>query len=306
MATLGATEPRTAIIAGDGDEGPVNSLFDLVLDFQSDLLQRADQKTDGPSCAPPSMGERTSGPRPSPTYRGVVCVLVYTAAFVGVTFVGFASFPQWVERPLQRALLRPAAWCGKRVDWAAHSWLDGLRRRLGTSPRVRALTRAVLDDAITPANEAAGYVGTVVSPQDDVVRWLERRLADAGFHRNATAYLEYRERNGRQFEHSSWALRSSVTADRQLHVRLYTSSDGTVDVYGHREPSVTAGADHYGTPNYPTGVRMVRETLEEAGVPLEEQLDTSWTSADGRVTDTNLSSQNARGTSDRSAAFGED
>lgn len=252
------------------------------------------------------MDEHTQGPRASPTYRGAFCVLVYTAAFVAVTVVGFASLPRRVERPLQRALLWPAAWCGERVDWAAHGWLDGLRRRLGTSSLVRAFTQAVLDDAITPANEAAGYVGTVASREDGSVQWLERRLADVGFHRNATAYLEYRERDSRQFEHSSWALRSSVTADSQLHVRLYTSSDGTVDIYGHREPSVTAGADHYGTPDYATGVQMVRETLEEAGVHIEERSDTPWMSADGRLTHADQSSPNARGTSARSAAVGED
>jgi hypothetical protein len=196
-------------------------------------------------------------------------VLVYTAAFVAVTLVGFAPLPRRVERPLQRVLLRPAAWAGGRVDWAAHGWVDRSRRRLGTDPRFRAFTRLVLDDALSAADEAAGYVGTVEPPAgSDPCAWTERRLAEAGFHRNPTAYLEYRERDGREFEHSSWALRSSVEADHQLHVRLFRS-DERVDVYGHWEPSVTAGGDHYGRPDYRTGVRMALSVLGRAGVPYE-------------------------------------
>jgi hypothetical protein len=204
-----------------------------------------------------------------PTLRGKACVLVYTAAFVAVTLVGFAPLPYRVERPIQRALLRPAAWAGDRVDWAAHGWVDRFRRRLGSDPRFRSFTRAVLDDAISPADEAAGYVGTVEPPAgSDPCAWTERRLVEAGFHRNPTAYLEYRERDGRQFEHSSWAHRSSVDADRQLHVRLFESGE-RVDVYGHWEPSVTAGGDHYGRPDYRTGVAMALSVLGGAGVPYE-------------------------------------
>ena len=200
-----------------------------------------------------------------PTVRGVVCVLVHTAAFVAVTLVGFASMP----RPVQRALLRPAAWAGARVDWAAHGWVDRTRRRLGIDPRFRAFTRAVLDDAVSAADEAAGYVGTVEPPTGhDPATWLERRLADAGFTRNPTAYLEYREREGREFEHSSWALRSSADADYQLHVRLFESGN-RVDVYGHWEPSVTAGGEHYGRPDYRTGVAMSLAILDQEGVRVE-------------------------------------
>lgn len=211
----------------------------------------------------PGEGERV------PTSRGVCCVLVHTAAFVAVTLVGFAPLPSRVERPVQRALLRPAAWAGGRVDWAAHGWVDRTRRRLGTDPRFRAFTRAVLDDATSEADEAAGYVGTVEPPVGhDPATWLEGRLAEAGFSRNPTAYLEYRERETREFEHSSWALRSSVDADHQLHVRLFESGD-RVDVYGHWEPSVTAGGDHYGRPDYPTGVVMSLAVFEREGVHVE-------------------------------------
>lgn len=207
----------------------------------------------------------------APTVRGGVCVLVYTAAFVAVTLVGFAPLPRRVERPLQRGLLRPAAWAGDRVDWAAHGWVDRTRRRLGTDPRFRAFTRLVLDDAVSAADEAAGYVGTVEPPVgSDPCAWIERRLVEAGFRRNPTAYLEYRERGERgerEFEHSSWALRSSVDADHQLHVRLFRS-DGRVDVYGHWEPSVTAGGDHYGRPDYRTGVATAVAVFDRDGIPF--------------------------------------
>ena len=204
----------------------------------------------------------------SPTLRGAACVLVYTAAFVAVTLVGFVPLPDRVGRPLQRSLLRPAGWAGARVDWAAHDWVDRTRLRLGTDPRFRSLTRAVLDDAISPADEASGYVGTVEPPAGpDPCEWTERRLVEAGFHRNPTAYLEYREREEREYERSSWALRSSIDADHQLHVRLF-ASDERVDVYGHWEPSVTAGGDHYGRPDYETGVEMTLVVLEAADVPF--------------------------------------
>ncbi|MEF8840905.1 MAG: hypothetical protein V5A62_04675 [Haloarculaceae archaeon] len=215
----------------------------------------------------------STGPERGPTLRGRACVLVYTAAFVAVTLVGFAPLSCRVERPLQRALLRPAAWAGDRVDWAAHGWVDRFRRRFGSDPRFRSFTRAVLDDAISPADEAAGYVGTVTPPAvSDPCAWTERRLVEAGFHRNPTAYLEYRERGERQFEYSSWALRSSVDADRQLHVRLFDAGD-RVDVYGHWEPSVTAGGDHYGRPDYRTGVAMALSVLDRSGVPYERSDD---------------------------------
>ena len=196
-------------------------------------------------------------------------MLVYTVAFVAVTLVGFAPMPRRLERALQRAALRPAAWAGDRVDWAAHGWVDRTRRRLGTDPRFRAFTRLVLDDAVSAADEAAGYVGTVEPPAGtEPCAWVERRLVEAGFHRNPTAYLEYRERDGREYEHSSWALRSSVDADHQLHVRLF-GSDETVDVYGHWEPSVTAGGDHYGRPDYRTGVATTLAVLDREGIPFE-------------------------------------
>jgi hypothetical protein len=229
--------------------------------------------------SPPVQTDRSTAERESrgagrpPTVRGAACVLVYTAAFVAVTLVGFAPLPDRVGRPLQRGLLRPAAWAGVRVDWAAHAWLDRTRRRLGTDERFRAFTRALLDDAVSAADEAAGYVATVEPPAGpDPAAWLERRLAESGFHRNPTAYLEYREREEREYEHSSWALRSSVDADHQLHVRLF-ASEGTVDVYGHWEPSVTAGGDHYGRPDYRSGVATALSVLERAGLPLRRLED---------------------------------
>ena len=210
----------------------------------------------------------TADRSPAPTPGDVACVLVYTAAFVGVTLVGFASLPKGVERPLQRTLLRPAAWASARIDWADHGWVDRTRRRLGTDARFRAFTRAMLDDAVSPADEAAGYVGTVEPPAGtDPCAWTERRLAGAGFHRNPTAYLEFREREGREYERSSWVLRSSVDADHQLHVRLFASGE-RVDVYGHWEPSVTAGGDHYGRPDYRTGVAMTLSILDRVEVPF--------------------------------------
>lgn len=208
-----------------------------------------------------------------PTVRGVTCVLLYTGAFVAVWAVGFMPLPRRVKRPLQDALLRPAAWTGERIDWAAHVWMNRVRRRLGTASLLRVITRALLDDAISETDEAAGYVGTIGPNAKDAVSWVERRLAEVGFHRNPTAFLEYRDRNGRQFEASSWVLRTSVTADHQLHVRLFDSRDGAVDLYGHREPSVGAGATHYGSPDYATGVKQARAVLMRANLPIERRSD---------------------------------
>ena len=203
----------------------------------------------------------------------------YSLALVAVTGVGFAPLPRRVERALQRTLLRAAAWSADRVDWARHGWLDRLRRQLGTSTRFRRATRFLLDDAIAPADEVAGYVATVQLPTDkstdestdEPVAWLERRLADAGFHRNPAAYLEYRDRETREFETSSWVLRESMHADHQLHVRLFAAPAGTVDVYGHWEPAVAAGADHYARPDYRTGVGMMLAVLARLDVPFERR-----------------------------------
>lgn len=206
--------------------------------------------------------------------RDVAWVLLYTAAFVSVTLVGFAPLPRRVARPLQRGLLRPAAWADGRIDWAAQRWVPRTRRALGTHPRFRAVTGAVLDDAISETNERAGYAGTVDPPTGEGrgLAWLERRLADVGFQRNPTAYLEYRERgegDEREFEAGSWALRAAIDADHQLHLRLFTRARGAVDVYAHWEPSVTAGAGHYDPPDYRTGVATTLAVFEAAEIPLD-------------------------------------
>jgi hypothetical protein len=199
-------------------------------------------------------------------------VVGYSLALVVVTGVGFAPLPRRVERALQRTLLRAAAWSADRVDWARHGWLDNLRRRLGTSTRFRRVTRLLLDDAIAPTDEAAGYVATVhPSADDEPIAWLERRLTDAGFHRNPAAYLEYRERETQEFEASSWVLRESMHADHQLHVRLFAAPAGAVDVYGHWEPAVAAGADHYARPDFRTGVGMMLAVLASLDVPFERR-----------------------------------
>jgi hypothetical protein len=206
--------------------------------------------------------------RVAPTRRGIACVVVHAAAFVAATAVGFARphLPAGIARPLQAAVLVPAAVAGRRVDWAAHGWVDRLRYRLGTDDRFRAMTRALLDDATEALDERAGYVGTVRGPRPDV----ERRLAARGFRRNPTAYLNYRERTVREYERASWALRERVDAPRQLHVLLFDAPDG-IDIYAHWEPSVLAGADHYGRPDYPAGVAMARQAVAEAGLALERR-----------------------------------
>ena len=208
----------------------------------------------------------------APTLRGAVCVVVHSLALVAVTGVGFAPLPRRVEHPLQRAVLVLAAASADRVDWAAHGWLDDLRRQLGTAPRFRRLTQYLLDDALAPTDEAAGYVATVDPPTDrDPVAWLDSALDDAGFHRNPAAYLEFREREGREFERSSWALRESMHAAHQVHVRLFDNGDGTVDVYGHWEASVAAGADHYARPDFRTGVGMMLAVLDRLDVPFDRR-----------------------------------
>jgi len=212
-----------------------------------------------------------------PTLRGVAWVCVHAAAFVVATLFGFGGGER--ARPLQTVVLMPAAVAGRRVHWPAHRWANRVRRRLGTAAPFRAATRLLLDDALDPL-DGAGYVGTVPDrPGDaDTLARVERRLTARGFRRNPTAYLTYRERYpgdrtgtdvpGRECERGSWALRERADARRQLHVLLYDAPDG-VDVYGHWEPSVLAGAAHYGRPDYATGVAMTERALAETGLRVD-------------------------------------
>jgi hypothetical protein len=136
------------------------------------------------------------------------------------------------------------------------------RRDLFGNRKFQRATKALLGREVTVhVHESLSYVGTVTVDDGNAEEKLEAWLEEQGYRRNATAYLKYRMRDGRkEYEQGSWAYRKDVRADEQLHVRLFDGdAAGTVDVYAHREPSVTKGEEHYGTPSYREGVCAVRD-----------------------------------------------
>jgi len=222
--------------------------------------------------------------RRRPRTLDAVYVLVYTVSFILAGLVALAPdrlSNRFEDRALH-GLMCGAGWAADRVYWPEHDWIARGRRRLCTDARFRRFTSAWLDDAVSELDERAGYVGTVSQPdagpgtgdRTGAARgWLECRLHDLGFHRNEAAYLKYRERDGRrEFERSSWVGRTTVDAERQLHLRLYDGpGPGTVDVYAHWEPSITQGEEHYRPPDYRAGVRTTLALFEAEGIPVERR-----------------------------------
>lgn len=76
---------------------------------------------------------------------------------------------------------------------------------------------------------------------------LAKALWDAGYRWNPIATKKYRDtEHGRQWSFLSVAYRDSVTDGQQHHVYAFRNPDGTVDLYAHREPSITDPEDHHG------------------------------------------------------------
>jgi len=122
------------------------------------------------------------------------------------------------------------AWYGyadDNVRGPRASWWNGLRRL--TLPL---LDRLACEHTIGYAKyelDDEEFVGTAKGSIGDV----EAKLWMLGFERMPLSALKRLE-DGRQ-ERGSWAYREGPLATRQLHVMLFDSVDGGMDVYAHDE-----------------------------------------------------------------------
>lgn len=113
--------------------------------------------------------------------------------------------------------------------------------------------------ALTQSTEDE-YVGTVLERQET----LEQRLPRMGFQRTPMSSLKIRFDGN--ISDGSWVYRSSLFADKQLHVVLHElqDSDG-VDVYAHVEDNwIRHPLGHLRRSNYDAqqGVRSVRDLFD--------------------------------------------
>lgn len=98
---------------------------------------------------------------------------------------------------------------------------------------------------------------------------VARLLWDAGYRWNPLATAKWRERvdGRREWALLSVAYRESAMADDQHHVYIFRGVDGALDVYGHREASVTRPGAHDGGDELVPGdpdERLPVEVLREA------------------------------------------
>jgi hypothetical protein len=106
------------------------------------------------------------------------------------------------------------------------------------------------------------YAGRIDAPVEDV----DRLLAAHGFERMPLSAWKTLP-DGRS-EAGSWARRDGVLADRQLHVMLFRTGDGTTDVYAHDEFNAfhpRYAAEHYHGVDYcpQTGCQQLQELIGE-------------------------------------------
>jgi len=118
---------------------------------------------------------------------------------------------------------------------------------------------------VAPANNLQ-YVGTLHMSEDDI----EAILRQLGFRRNPVAFLKSRAWSPFDVDgisEGSWVWRSSLFADRQLHVTLFDNEDdGSYDVLAHWELSwIRHPIKHYRSEGFdPVGGReeMVNRLAE--------------------------------------------
>jgi hypothetical protein len=106
------------------------------------------------------------------------------------------------------------------------------------------------------------YAGRIDAPVEDV----DRLLAAHGFERMPLSAWKTLP-DGRS-EAGSWARRDGLLADRQLHVMLFRTGDGTTDVYAHDEFNAfhpRYAAEHYHGVDYcpQTGCQQLQELIGE-------------------------------------------
>ena len=132
-------------------------------------------------------------------------------------------------------------------------WINGLAERLGQP---------------TYHVQPTEYAGTAHCSMND----LEALLQDDGFSW-APFSLYHRTPVGTSPDRS-WTYRSSVLADRQLHVLLFAQTSETVDVYAHTEYNwlrhPVKHAQQIGI-DRAEGARLMRQWLAKRGVDSDNE-----------------------------------
>lgn len=101
---------------------------------------------------------------------------------------------------------------------------------------------------------------------------LARALWAAGYRWNPLSTKKFRDVEKRQWSVLSAAYRDSVADEEQHHVYVFRAADGVLDIYAHREASVTDPTDHDGGDELVAGDPdgRVRAALDEAGIEYIE------------------------------------
>jgi hypothetical protein len=187
------------------------------------------------------------------------------AALVGLAKDRQSFLPDSVLRSILLRCLREADEAARGLEWGERERFERERQDLLVSPKFRRSFEELMGyDPVMSLDEADAYVGTLTVDDGDAEEHLETWLTEQGFRRNAIAYLKYRQRSGdREYEQGNWAYRREVTDELQLNVRLFDGAEpGTVDIYAHREPSIIKGEEHFGRPDYRTGVCEMQQLID--------------------------------------------
>lgn len=143
--------------------------------------------------------------------------------------------------------------------------LTALRRRV--CPVLHRLVRCFggyIEFEIHPAE----YVGTVQRSLDR----FRADLREIGFHPEPIAALKHHS-DGRTSA-GSWVTRKSRLAEKQLHVTLFRTNSGTVDMYSHWEASwIRHPIKHYQLRNLDAdrGVATMRSVLRDHDIPFRSE-----------------------------------
>jgi len=144
----------------------------------------------------------------------------------------------------------------------ADGWASKLREI--AYKRAQSVLTPIIGVQFTRKKGRADYICTVEADVDAV----ETALWNAGYQRNMLSTWKYRTVDGkRQDIVSAWVYDPTDT-QTQHDVYFFQNEDGSVDIYGHKEPSVRNPSEHLdlstGINGDPNG--RMRATLVEAGI----------------------------------------
>lgn len=147
----------------------------------------------------------------------------------------------------------------------ADKWASKLRQTAYNAAQ-RILT-PIIGVQFTREKERGDYITTTNANVKDV----ENALWDAGYQRNMLSTWKYRTVNGKRQDIVSAWVYDPTNTPTQHDVYLFENDDGSVDIYGHKEPSVRNPSEHldlstgtHGDPN-----KRTRAAFAEAGISFE-------------------------------------